>query len=505
MYGVIIEKGPQNWQILQQEAGYATVTLAGSVQVEAEVLAAEDGAVVIRVVDENTGARMAAPVFVAPRGTQWQALLTIPAGGLYRIETYYRYNKICEKRGDRIFHIGVGDVYVIAGQSNAVGVGKDSVNDPVSDQVHMFRLSGQWDIASHPLHDSTDTRYPLSQEKAQTGHSPWLNFAKLLNRHLGYPIGLIPATKGGIPLSCWDRKEDGAFFENMLAIVGDAGGKVKGVLWSQGCNDSGEEPLRRTYLERFRRVCEDFRQSLGEDIPILTVQLNKVTCTKDKDLEALGRDWAELREAQRRAMHEIPGVYMAPSIDQMVCDGIHNGAMSNLVIGERVANLALHYIYGKSVICDAPDIRAAVREDNCNIRLHFNHVQDHLFADLNRTEALMFSVTDETGRMEPVDYRCDGDDSILLIFEREISGKAAVSCDGYNETGLMPYDVFSYLPVIPFCDVPVVMQDVYMPGADKTCAEEEGEQEGKMTHGELSSIDEERDRSDRLYKEPQRR
>ena len=29
MYGVIIEKGPQNWQILQQKDGYAKVNWLG--------------------------------------------------------------------------------------------------------------------------------------------------------------------------------------------------------------------------------------------------------------------------------------------------------------------------------------------------------------------------------------------------------------------------------------------------------------------------------------------
>ena len=455
MYGVIIEKGPKNWQILQQKDGYANVSLAGTVSVEEEVLSHKDVMVGVRAVDENTNARITESCFTNLEDSCWKAELRLPAGGPYRIETYLRFDDFSHKRGDSIFHIGVGDVYLIAGQSNAVGVGKDCVNDPASVDVHMFRLNGQWDIATHPLHDSTDTKYPLSQELVQTGHSPWLNFAKLLSRHLGYPIGLIPGTKGGIPLSCWDRAEDGAFFENMLHIVNDAGGEVKGILWSQGCNDCYSEKLRNTYFERFRRVCKDFEQVFYRGIPILTVQLNKVTCTKADDIIQQGKAWAKLREAQRRAMHEIQNVYMVPSIDLMVCDGIHNACMSNMVIGERVANVALKYVYGKNLICDAPDIREAVREDGTNVRMVFDNVQDHLSADFNRTEALMFSVTDELGRMEPTDYVCDRKDSILLMFDREIQGEATISCDKYNETGLMPYDMYSYLPVIPFNEVNV--------------------------------------------------
>ncbi len=455
MYGVIIEKGPENWQILQQENGYANVTLSGRVEVEDDVLAFDDKVVIVRAVDENTNSRITEPQLCKIKNKKWEITFKIPAGGLYRIETYLRYNKICEKRGDRIFHIGVGDIYVITGQSNAVGVGKDTVNDPINEQVHMFRLSGEWDIATHPLHDSSNTKFPLNQEKSQTGHSPWLNFAKILNKHLGYPIGLIPATKGGIPLSCWDRKDDGEFFDNMLEILKQSANKVKGVIWYQGCNDCNDEELRNTYYKRFKRVCEDFERSLHKNIPILTVQLNKTTCTKTADIIEIGKNFADIRESQRKAMHEIDNVYMVPTIDLPVCDGIHNSAMSNMVVGERVANLALKYIYGKDIICKSPDIEKAKVVDKTKVILYFKNVYDRIFSDNNRTDALMFSVTDEKGRIEPIDYVCEGDNTVLLIFEREITGKATVSCDKYNETGLMPYDLFSYLPVIPFNNIAV--------------------------------------------------
>ncbi len=459
MYGVIIENGPQNWQILQQKNGYAHCVLSGRVELDEDTLSYPDGRVYVRVIHEETNLRITEPVIVKPENMEWECQLVLPAGGPYRIETYYRFFHVREKRGDRIFHIGVGDVYAITGQSNAVGVGKDMVTDEQDTNVHMFRLSGQWDIASHPLHDTTGTRFPLSQEQTQTGHSPWLAFGKHLAKVLGYPIGLIPATKGGIPLSYWDRAEDGAFFDNMLEIVKASGSDIKGIIWYQGCNDCYSDELRGTYFERFKRVCRDFEGSFFADIPILTVQLNKVTCTKGRDLLQQGREFGEIREAQRRAMHEITNVYMVPTIDLPVCDGIHNACISNMAVGLRVAALALRYVYGREVVCDAPDIDRAVQEGECNVRLTFKPVYDALFSDGNRTEAMMFSVTDEQGRMEPSDYECEGGNTVLLKFSRPIGANAFVSCDGYNETGLMPYDLYSYLPVIPFMDVPVIGEE----------------------------------------------
>lgn len=456
MYGVIIEQGPQNWQVLQQKDGFAQVRLSGSVLVESWDLESADAVVILRVLDENTNARITAPVFAKPVNGKWTAELAIPAGGPYRIETYFRYNQFGEKRGDRRFHIGVGDVYVIAGQSNAAGNGKDAVDDPLSMDVHMFRLSGAWDIASHPIHDGTDALFPLSQDHTQAGHSPWLEFGKILSKNLGYPIGLIPTTVGGVPLSVWDREADGKLFDNMLQIVECSGGAVRGFLWYQGCSDTSPE-LRHDYLKRFARVCKDFEKEFFENIPILTVQLNKVTHTKGSDVTLDGYAMSVVREAQRQAAKQIGNVFMVPSIDLMVCDGIHNSAMSNLVIGQRVANVALRHIYGRNVICDAPDLQRITAKGN-TVRLYFSNVYDRIYADRNQTEKLMFSLTDRLGRILPVDYECPGDNSIVLFFDRAIQENAVVDCDGYNDTGLMPYDMFSYLPVIPFNGEPVQME-----------------------------------------------
>lgn len=454
LYGVIIEEGPQDWQILQQREGYARVRLAGRVEVP-DVGAERRPLVMLRAVDETDGTRVTAPVCVPPVDHRWEAELRLPAGGPYTIESCLRYDPVNEKRGDRLFHIGVGDVYVIAGQSNAMGVGKDMAEDPPCLGVHMFRTQGRWDLAAHPLHDGTRTAFPTSLERVQTGHSPWLSFAKRLRRELGYPIGLIPAAMGGVPLAAWDRAEDGRLFDNMLEMVAAAGTQVKGILWIQGCSDTHGEEAHGRYFERFRRVCADFSAVFYEGIPILTAQLNKITCTKEADTVRYGQNWAALREQQRRAMNELPQVYMIPTIDLPVCDGIHNAVGTNIVIGERMANLALGKVYGRDVVCESPNLARAVREGETGVRLWFRNVYDRLFADCNQVEAQMFTVWDEEGPIGLADYICPGDSTIRLILERPFGKNARVGCRGYNDTGLMPYDLYSYLPVIPFDDAAI--------------------------------------------------
>lgn len=460
MAGILLEQAPQDWQILQQKEGYADILLSGRVVDPPSADGSER--VLARVVEEATGALVVPPVICPLQGDRFSLCIPgVPAGGLYRIETCLRFREIAERRGDRRHHIGVGDVFLIAGQSNAVGVGKDTVSDPPEPGIHQFRLCGRWDMASHPLHDSTATLFPAAQEQCQTGHSPWISFARTLRRQLGYPIGLIPAAKGGVPLSTWDRTADGYLFDTMLEIVQSAGSGLKGVLWYHGCNDANPQDSP-TYLSRFQRVVEDFRQCLGGELPFLTVQLNKTTCTKNSTgaaRETMLTAWATIREAQRQAAFQIPEVTMIPSIDMKVCDGVHNAAISNMALGERLARVALGHLYGMPVCCDAPQIAWAKQTGEQEITAEFGHVVDHLNTDIIRTEHLMFTARDARGILEPVDYNREGR-RIILRFGRTPEGETFLDCRRMNEQCLMPYDPDTYLPVVPFYGFPVELTTV---------------------------------------------
>ncbi len=441
-----ILSGPCDNTVLGQKNGYATARL--TLKYEAEADPKDELFCFVRVIDMKSGTRLMPPLKkrLTKNDEVFDISLEIPVGGPYRIDTYIRGGVSLEHAGERRFNIGVGDVYVVAGQSNAVGTGRDLISEEAADCVQLFRANGTWGRAEHPIFDSTDTKYPYFQG---AGYSPWIAFAKTVSRRQGYPIGLIPAAVGGTPLLFWDRKTDGKLFLNMLNMITDANcGFIKGILWSQGCNDAETGVKSEEYVEMFKRVYSDFESVFYKGVPMVTVQLNKIVCYKDRDLNALGLGLAEIRDAQLRLSREIENVFVVPSIDLPVCDGIHNSGASSLVIGQRAADIASKHIYQKAVICDAPEIDTIKRDKNKAV-LYFKNVYDGLFSDLNNTDTLMFSLYDGGERYFPVDYECK-ENKIELIFEKEIGASAYISCDRYNETGLIPYDMFSYLPIIPF-------------------------------------------------------
>lgn len=269
----------------------------------------------------------------------WKTELMIPQGGLYRVEAV-RFvcggNQFRNPKVDIRYHVGVGDIYVMAGQSNMAGYGRGSADDPPELGVHLFNRRGEWTIAAHPLCDSAGS--PYGYDEYWTASSPALSFARNLAHMLHVPVGLIPAAVGGCPLCSFAPSRSGENYLKMCAMIRDAGG-FKGMLWYQGCNEavSGEAD---TYYEEFKRIVLEWYRDLGK-FPIITVQLNRWAGNG----EDCDRGWGTVREAQRKAAEMMPGVFTVPSIDLPVSDGIHNSASSNVILGERLALTALKGIY----------------------------------------------------------------------------------------------------------------------------------------------------------------
>lgn len=445
MTKLIISQSPQNWQNIQQKDGFAKITLLGEAFCEEK-----DFKVCVRVLSEKTNQDVIVPVFVKPLENKWSTEVSVPCGGPYTLTVFLRAGEREFFEVKRILHLGVGDNYIIAGQSNASGNSKDTIADEYNENVHLFRLSGKWDIASHPLHDPTDAVFPEIY-KEYGFHSPWLSFAKILSENLGYPIGLIPTAVGGTPLSFWNREEDGHLFESMLKMVELSGNGVKGVLWYQGCNDAAEESSSYTYFDRFKKVCEDFRNSFYEEIPIITVQINKQTYRFKEHLKL----WGIVREAQRQAAKKIKNVYIVPTIDLPLCDTIHNCSASNLVVAQRTSSVALKYIYKKSVIGDFPDISSVVKISSDKLRLSFNNVIDSLSTDYLDVENLILQIEDEKGINKIKDITFNMNNTVDILLERDIAGETKVGCSNLSYSGGVLYDILTRYPMLAFDDIKV--------------------------------------------------
>jgi hypothetical protein len=340
-------------------------------------------------------------------------------------------------------------VYVIAGQSNSAGYGWDFAYDPPEPGVHLLRNNGRWDMAAHPLNESTDTLHDVNRERVNPGHSPWLCFAKRLKAQLGYPVGLVQAALGGSALAAWTPGEKGHLYASMRDTLN--GAPVKGVLWYQGESDC-PPPLCHTYLERFQNMVSRWREDFGQpDLPFLTVQLSRFIVPAKND-----EGWAAVREAQRRAAREIDHVLVIPSTDAGLSDAIHINAAGNMVLGERMAGAALKRFYGKAGGFGIPDIIDAKKEAGTSVRLTFAPIAGGFYVYEVAACELPFEVADGRGPIDIVGYELSGS-SILLTLSREIGAEGCVSGAARQDPlRVTPADFGTHVPMLSFHRVPIV-------------------------------------------------
>lgn len=448
---VLITKGAKDWQIFQQEEGVTSIHIEGTYTKIEDSNNLIWGRIVsetsqIAVVDWRTATLTGDDCFE-------MTIENVPAGGLYRIET-------CQSpdingvewglRGDFIFHIGVGDLYVIAGQSNSAGYGRTPINDPPEIGIHLYKNSENWDLATHPMNNSTNSVHEVNAEIANSGHSPYLSFAKKLKEHLNYPIGLIQTSLGGSPLSSWNPEENGPLYENMIKVVANCtnnNNKIAGVLWYQGCSDCFEN-LANTYASRFNVMVESMRKEFhNKKLPIYTVQLNKYVVGPNAEQDLY---WSEIREIQRMAAKINKYVYVVPTMDLGLSDVIHNNSSANMVIGERLAYIALCETFKKTVHGKAPDIESAREVNKKQIKLTFSNVYQAIVSFELPVKDLQFEVSDEIGSVEITSYEFKAN-TIDLFLSREIGKNANVSFAAKtNPKPTIPFDSGSGLPLLGF-------------------------------------------------------
>lgn len=361
--GITILDAPQDWQVLQRGAdGTASLRLrlAGDPGPHGP-----DASVQARLVEEASGAPVLANLdwTAAVRdGDAWTATLAgIPAGGLYRIETRLARPQAAGDRralrGDCRHHLAVGDLWIIAGQSNASGTGKGAATDPPALGVHQLGNDERWKLAAHPLEDATGSRHPVTITSIFHGTSPWLAFARRLLDRTGVPVGLIPTALGGSPMARWVRDDGSAadLTANLLDMVRLAGGRVAGIVWYQGESDAGPDGVP-AFARRFQAWVGLVRRELGAPrLPVITCQLNGLDGAEPER----ARHWQAIRELQRGLAHAIPATALVPTIDAPLSDEVHNSSAANVMIGERCADAALALVHGRAVAWAWPEPVAA--------------------------------------------------------------------------------------------------------------------------------------------------
>lgn len=467
MHGITLTSGPADWEIIQQKDGYGEAVLTGSFQVHHAALevGVASALPVVRVMSETDNMTVIpwTKADWVEEGENFTGTfgitLKIPAGGLYRIETSLetrstRPNLTWLYRGDCVLHVGVGNLFIIAGQSNAAGYSRDFCMDPPHLCVHLYRNRSKWDMACHPMNESTMAGSLPNEEMGIPGVSPYLSFAKAYYAITNQPVGLIQTSMGGSPIKRW-KPEEGDLYQNMMQKIKETKGAYAGVLWYQGCSDTDPESSAQ-YYDNFEAYVRAVRKELGYEIPFFTTQLNRqINGINDAS-------WGEVREAQRRAAAEMPGVYILSTTNLSLSDGIHNSAQANVALGEKLARQCASVLNGGEEY-EAPAVRSvsllceeekkAVGVEGSWMRIDFSHVKNcfHIYSSLGHDSG--FTLEDEEGEISILSYRSNREDKnlVYLELERDYKEEAYLSFAWQADPVRLPLvDEVTYLPPLSF-------------------------------------------------------
>lgn len=351
-----ISSGLSPGQVLQRLGSSATASIAGSCtatgQVSARILSGR-----------KPLPGWSAKVVGTAAGEAFTARLAkLPVGGPYRIELAVGTERVA------VEEVYVGDVWLMAGQSNMQGIGNLADAPDPHPLARCLDCDGIWRQAKDPLHllaaspDRCHTASPLPYAAALkqcvktgkgTGVGVW--FAReLLARDPKVPQGLIACAHGGTSMAQWDpalKNQGGdSLYGSMMRLWGLTGQPVAGMLWYQGCSDCSPEAAA-VYTKRMQDLVAATRRDFGlPRLPWLIVQIAQVVDGGD------GRWWEAIREQQRLLPTSIRHLAVVAAIDLNLDDGIHIGGAAFAELGRRLARQAARLVLGDRRVRPEPDV-----------------------------------------------------------------------------------------------------------------------------------------------------
>lgn len=291
------------------------------------------------------------------RNNAWSGLIKgVPQGGPYSLEVRVAGSTAL----DSVKDFFVGDLWLLAGQSNMEGVGNLADVEQPDARIRSFDQTDRWVLATEPLHQLVNAADRVHWRKDKEGNQKKLEgqeleqyvsnrkkgaglglpFAKAMLQRTGVPIGLLPCAHGGTSMEQWspalkDKNGDslyGATYRRFLA----AGGRIRGILWYQGESDANPKVVA-AFPEKFEKLIAAFRQDfLQPELPFYYVQIGRhVSYTNEAE-------WNAVQEAQRKLESRVPKVGMVPAVDLSLDDGIHISTADHKRLALRIANQVTH-------------------------------------------------------------------------------------------------------------------------------------------------------------------
>jgi len=234
---------PQDYQVFQRnESNEGSVIFSGTVSCEITHFTVE-------IFEEISQEKIEDITWEHQQESHFFLQMVLPAGGWYiaRIFAFSKHDKSLIS-----LRFGVGEVFIIAGQSNSTNYGEE-LSEQSSGMVACF-AANTWSLAKDPLPGAHDM---------SSGGSPWLFFGDVLSKKLCVPVGIAITGHGGTKIKEWlpndeyhgqSEEKKGLFNWLMIRIQQLGLQGFRALLWHQGESDVGNGTKQDDYFCRLKTI-----------------------------------------------------------------------------------------------------------------------------------------------------------------------------------------------------------------------------------------------------------
>lgn len=329
---------------------------------------------------------------------KWKARIKTP------VASYQPYSIAISDGEEKVLNnVLIGEVWFCSGQSNMEMPLRGFWNCPIEGANEAIATASEWKgirVATiekngqlQPVDNCRGSWKVSNPENAPAFSAMAFHFARMVNRVLDIPVGIINCSWGGTTVEGWlpreivsqypdidlkrdIRKEDGHDWWHYLSPVLMYNGMlkplqnytIKGFLWYQGESNVGKH---KTYAERLKTMVSLWRKEWGlGELPFYFVEIAPFNST-----ETIG--CALLREAQFKAQALIPNSGMISTNDLVEPYEIKNVHPKNKTdVGKRLAYMALSRTYQVPGIEACGPVYKSMEVKDSTVILSFDHASE---------------------------------------------------------------------------------------------------------------------------------
>ncbi|MFM2199278.1 MAG: hypothetical protein RLZZ505_2710 [Verrucomicrobiota bacterium] len=256
----------------------------------------------------NTGANTGwTTIAIAPAGGTFSGTLSgIPAGGWYQIEVRAVTGGVATSAAAVVQRVGVGDIYLTAGQSNSANYGTPGTN--TDDRVSaMDYATGVWTLAADPIPGATGTDGAV-----------WTRLGGLVTATTNLPVGFVCTGIGATAVSEWVPPASQGYVKLKAAAQAFPANGFRAVLWHQGESDSGLATTPAEYQTRLQSIIAQLRADAGWTMPWYVAEASFVPSVNPPTNLTVEEP---VVAGQRRVIYADPLVFAGPVTDNFHLEG----------------------------------------------------------------------------------------------------------------------------------------------------------------------------------------